>query len=367
MNRTAILYSRSFLGLDIKVWGTLLVVVLVSIVLLAFKMLGNTNCEAVSFYTQGTVVHKGANVFYINESISFKASTGRPNTVQWNFDDGSPVTSGTEKKHSFSAEGDYLVTAIVDGRCREIIPITIVQRSSNSRSLNEESLAQSPIIGKTFATAGMPERYTCNLSASKYKWTLENNIIFEEKFGQSVSFSFSDTGTYNLTLELDEDLTKTWKQMVVVRSASANESISDPSLIPPPNPGTFVRRDPVIKEDESKTTLPDNTAPPLPDPAPLPTKPTKKFIQVPKPELESMLQDVVEKKRNVPDFENILCDGGNTKVTANNKTMTFSELCQRLQERKGLFKSKVKNLLISSAPYDSERKCLITMYVEFKQ
>ena len=99
---------------------------------------------------------------------------------------------------------------------------------------------------------------------------------------------------------------------------------------------------------------------------PLPTKPAKKYLQIARPELESMLKDVVEKKRNVPDFENILCEGGNTKVTANDKTMTFAELCKKLQDRKGIFKSKVKDVKITSSPYDPDTKCLITIYVEFK-
>ena len=366
MNRTAILYSRSIFGLDLRIWTMLLIVVFASILLLGFKILNRTSCGPVSLLTQGTIAHKSNSVFYVNESITFTAKAGKGDKVQWSFDDGSPLSSGFEKKHSFTDEGDFMVTAIINGKCREIVPVTIIQRGSDSKVLIEESQRQSPIVGKTFATAGVPETYTTNVQANKYKWIVENNTNFEEKLGKSVSFSFSDTGTYNLTLELDDDLRKSWKQIVVVRSASANEKLSDPSLIPPPNPVPIIRPEPDKKEDQVKVTAPDNTAPPLTDPVPLPTKPAKKYLQIARPELESMLKDVVEKKRNVPDFENILCEGGNTKVTANDKTMTFAELCKKLQDRKGIFKSKVKDVKITSSPYDPDTKCLITIYVEFK-
>lgn len=364
MNRTAMLYSRSFLGLDFRVWVTLLVVVLASVLLLGFKLLNKTTCGPISLLTQGTVPHKSKNIFYVNESISFNASAERAKKVEWDFDDGSGISSGSEKKHAFSAEGDYVVTAIINGQCKETLAVTIVERGSNSKALTDQGHS-SPIVGKTFASAGVLETYSCNIPATKYKWTIENNVTFEEKFGQSVSFSFSDTGTYNLMLELDDDLTKLWKQTIVVRFAHANEKISDPSLIPPPNPVTIVRPE-TKKEDPVNTESSENVPPPLTNPVPLPTKPTKKYVQVPRPELESMLKDVVDKKRNVPDFENILCEGANTKVTANDKTMTFSELCKKLQDRKGIFKAKVKDVKISSAPYDPDTKCLITMYVEFK-
>ena len=366
MNPTAILYSRSFFGFDLRVWGTLIVVIFLSVVLLGFKMMNKTTCGAISVLTQGTIPHKNKNVFYVNESILFTASAENAKKVQWNFDDGSAKGFGAERKHSFSTEGDFMVTAIINGKCKEVVPVTIIERGSNSKSLIDEDRQSSPISGKTFATAGVPETYACNIPASKYKWTIENNATFEEKFGQSVSFSFSDTGTYNLMLELDDDLTKMWKQPIVVRSAAANEKISDISLLPPPDPITIIRPGPERKEDLAKTDASQNLPPPLVEPVPLPTKPAKRYIEVKGPALENMLKEVIAKTRDVPDFDNILCEGGNTMVTANDKSMTFSELCKRLQDRRGIFKSKVKNLKVKSSPYPPEKGCMVTMVVEFK-
>jgi len=368
MNRTAIIYSRSFLGLDIKVWTTLLVVILISILLFGFKIINNTSCSSIIVVTQGTMPHKQSNVFYVNESISFTASAKHAKKVEWDFADGTPRESGARKKHSFSAEGDYLVSAIINGKCKETLPVAIRQRGTNSNLLTDDNSPQSPIVGNSYATAGTIETYRCNIQASAYKWTIENNALFEEKFGQSASFTFSDTGTYHLILQLDDDENKVWKQMVLVRPAAGTGSRSDPSFLPPPDPLPVTRTDPARDQNPTTpSTLPDATAPPIPVPIPIPVKPAKKYYQIARPELENMLREIVEKKRDVPDFDNILCDGGNTKVTANNKTMTFAEFCKKLQDRKGLFKAKVKDIKITSAPYHPENKCLVTIYVDYKQ
>ncbi|MBC7829329.1 MAG: hypothetical protein H7122_16390 [Chitinophagaceae bacterium] len=366
MNRTAIIYSRSFLGLDIKVWTTLLVVIFISILLFGFKIINNTSCISITVVTQGTMPHKQSNVFYVNESISFTASARNAKKVEWDFADGSSLESGAEKKHSFSAEGDYLVTVIVNGKCKEILPVAIKQRGANSNLLTGDNTPQSPIVGNSYATAGAIETYRCNTQAAVYKWTIENSASFEEKLGQSVSFSFSDTGTYNLILQLDDDENKVWKQTIFVRSVSGTGTVSDPSFLPPPDLLPLPRTDPVRDQNPPTTSLPDATAPPIPVPVPIPVKPTKKYIQLPRPELETMLKDVVEKKRNVPDFDYILCNGGNTIVTANQKTMTFAELCKKLQDRRGIFKAKVKDIKISSFPYEPEAKCLVTLVLEYK-
>lgn len=352
-------------GLDVRVWTVLLVVVLMSTLLLGFKMINRPSCGPVELFAQGTTPHKSSSVFYVNESILFTARADNLKKVEWNFDDGSPVGTGADRKHSFTEDGDYMVTVTIDGVCREVLPVTIMQRGSDIKAITDDNRNLSPIVGKVFASAGVLETYSCNLPATKYKWIVEGGNTFEEKLGQSVSFSFSDTGTYNLTLELDDNLTKTWKQTVVVRSASASNKL-DPSLLPPSKP-IIIKPEIQKKDDEAKVPPPDNGTPPLATPTPLPPKPVKKFVQVPRQELENMLKDVVEKKRNVPDFENILCDGGNTKVVANDKPMTFAELCKKLQDRKGIFKSKVKDVKVTSSSYDKDMGgCLPVLYVEFK-
>jgi hypothetical protein len=366
MSRTSLIYSRSFLGLDIKVWVTLLIVIIISILLFGFKIINNTSCPPITLRTQGTMPHKQSNVFYINESILFTASANRAEKVEWYFADGTPLVPGSEKKHSFSAEGDYLVTAIINGKCEETLPIVIRQRGTNSKLL-ADSTPQSPIVGNTHATAGSIEEYRCNIQASVYKWTIEKNAPVEEKFGQSVSFSFSDTGTYNMILQLDDDESKVWKQTIFVRPLSGAGNIEDPSLIPPPKTLPLPRTDRVRDQGPTSTTLPDPTAPPMPVPVPIPVKPAKKYYQIPPQELENMLREVVAKKRDVPDFDNILCNGGNTMVTANDKSISFSELCKKLKDKKGLvFKSKVKDIKVTSAPYELEAKCMVTIVLTYK-
>jgi uncharacterized protein with GYD domain len=365
-NRSALIYSRSVMGLDVRVWILLLMAIVISVLLFGFKARNHTDCSSLSVVTQGNMPHHQSNAYYVSEKIIFKITGKNIKKVEWDFGDASPRVTGAEQAHQYKIEGDYDVVAIVNDKCKESIYLTVSQTETSNNSPDLENVFRSPIMGDTYATAGTLETYSCRLPASSYKWTIENKSGTEEKFGQSVSFSFSDTGTYTLVVQLDDDDNKVYKQIITVSPVSDGAKV-DPLPKPELVPIILPKKNPVSDQQKNPSTeLPASPLPPAPTTVP-PPKAAKRYLQLPPEEVETWLKDVVDKKRDVPDFDNVLCEGGNTKVTANGKVMTFSELCKKLQDKKGLvFKSKVKDIKVSSAPYGLETKCMVTIYVKYK-
>ncbi len=106
---------------------------------------------------------------------------------------------------------------------------------------------------------------------------------------------------------------------------------------------------------------------------PIKQQSTSQFEALPQSELKEMLEDVVEGKLTVDDFKTYVCQGGDTKVLANGKYTTLSELFTELRKIKKtgfILKNKKNTATISFARGVPEKelgnKCFSLIEVEFK-
>lgn len=357
MQKISGIYTRSRMGIDNKVWLTLLITALISVGLLGFRIATTEPCYDINLTLKGVVEHPFANNYFVGESIIFKASMKKTQKVEWNFGDGTPVSIGEKITHSYTKEGNFLVTATVNGKCMQSLNVHISQVAMPESNITTPAPVDSnAITGKDFAAAGELSIYQTSATAGTYEWTIEGNAAFPPKNGNKVSYSFTEPGTYIVTLKLDNDDTKIYRKAVVVslNPASAQGATVDelpplPLPAPPPTGGG-------TNSDAGSTS------------AETQVNAEKRYELIPDPILKNQLQDVIEGKETLENIAKNMCDGMNTKIRGNGKIYANLTLfSEELKGKKGVLglggKRKIKSV---HANRETGNNCIYRLDVEYK-
>ncbi|MDF2383705.1 PKD domain-containing protein [Nostoc ellipsosporum NOK] len=356
-------YSRSFLGLDKRVWFAMGGTLLAAVLLLAFKVATHVRCTGVNLTATGTVPHATTNVFYVNEKIRFTASMTHASEISWDFGDQTPGALGAATEHKFAAEGTFLVTVEVNGKCRESMRIQI-----RKMAVETSGETPNPINGNTTLYAGTPEVFTSGRSGNSYLWYIEEDASMGRKTDSAAAFTFNTTGDYTLVLQLNGDTNNVFRKTITVLqpgSVTAKTDVSKFELPDLPTP-------PVPKKPQPDGQSGKDNPPPAPTPSP-DTKPAppsgggKKYIRVADEALKMMLNEVIDKKLDANGFDQVLCNGAQSQVIANGKFTTLTELVKSLQVRRGLLKkirAKIRSVKQVPDP-DKDNKCLLSIKVDY--
>jgi hypothetical protein len=180
---------------------------------------------------------------------------------------------------------------------------------------------------------------------------------------------FLNPGLYTIELALNNDLAKTYKKTVVVTSASAMPTSADmpmngapgpvapisPNLAPPSNAN-------FNQPKENKTTEQEEENEPTVE-----VKKKKDPLFIPDQELKYQLTQIGDKKASILDLKPYFCDGyeTTTKVQVDGKIISLTELCDKLQSKKGLLRGKPKLESVKIAR-DPDSKCIIVIYADIK-
>ncbi|RYZ37137.1 MAG: PKD domain-containing protein, partial [Sphingobacteriales bacterium] len=301
MQKLSGIYTRSKMGIDNKVWLTLLITTLISVGLFGFKMATTERCYDIKLNLKGVVAHPYANNYFVGESIIFRADMEKSQKVEWDFGDGTPVTVGNKIAHSFTQEGNFLVTATVNGKCMQSLNVHISQVAMSGGAAAEVASDPNAIVGKDFAGAGELAIYQTAANAQVFEWTIEGNAAFPPKSGNKAAFSFVEPGTYIVRLKLDNDDAKVYRKTVTVSvnpAAAQGAGLDElpPLPLPAPPSGGGAASDAGGGGAET------------------PAAAEKKFELIPDPILQNQLQDVVEGKETLENIAKNMCDGMNTKV-----------------------------------------------------
>lgn len=358
--------SKRWAGLDFKVWICFIMLIALSTGLLAYKVTTNVPCPDFNIVSTGKLNHPEANsnhTFYINEQITFSTSIrGNNNTVVWDFDDKTDRKSGAVVTHAYLKEGYYLVKAIINGKCLQSFNIRITQSNSSPIS---NAPAISPIVSADIISIGNEAVFNTSAAGANYEWSIEEIPDQPKQITNQAKFIFTQPGNFTILLKVDND--KMYRKMIQVIGADTPLS-QEPALPPvsttamPPMPQEPL---PPISDKITQETLPEKTEPVKQEPA---APPSKTYEQLPEPAIKAMVQGVIEGKKNVEDFSNILCNGAGTKVMANNEPTTFAALCNELKEKKGvlLLKKKRKIESFKVVRDDSNGNCVKIIYIQYK-
>lgn len=344
------IFTRNTLGLDNRVWRTMIILAGLSLVLLGYTILRKKDrgCAGFTFtilsqrYTSNNVFY-----YYAGQNISFSSSLApeEGENISWSFNDGTPdTTKGYYVKHNFKSGGAYRVIAYINEYCSFDSTIQIIEKP-------KVIVIRDSIEGALFAMAGISEKYTSATEAKSYEWIVLNNekMRNQVQHERTATFTFEKGGDYTLQLTLNND--KTLRQIIRVqdkpqkRNEEPEPNIAPIFIIPKPAP-------PVIEEKPVGET----PVPPKEEPQ-KPKAPVFKYIN--DNDFKDELQEFVNNEREEKDFYRYLCSTGSTRVIINNKNdkpETFSRLCQRLREKR----KEIKNVILSR-----ENGCITRIDVKY--
>ncbi|MCF3111501.1 PKD domain-containing protein [Niabella sp. CC-SYL272] len=359
-------YTKQWGRLDFRVWFTLIIVAVTALALLSYKVVTNVSCPEFQLKTTSNINHisDGPHTYFVNEQVRFFATHNDASLmVTWNFGDKSATQIGASVTHSFIKEGNYLVTAIINGRCAESINIRVIQ---NSTLVSTNSSPQiNRIVSDDVVATGNETVFNTTAESATYNWSIQELPEMGQQITKTAKFIFSKAGTFTVTLKLDQGASYQKTIQVTDPLGPAPNTTSSLPLPPGPaevGPPPLPAAAPEKKEEEPKQEAP-KPATQEPEPAT-----AKVYDQLPEPAIQAMLEEVTEGKKSIADFNNILCNGAGTKVMANNQSTTFAALCNELKEKKGLpllkRKKRIQSFKVVRDPANGN--CVKITYITYK-
>ena len=332
--------------IDERVFLTMAVLGVISMLVLAFKIRYAEPCQAI----QLTVSAAG---FYENTPVSIKAATKAGKTFEWDFGDGNqPEFGGSSAVHTYKHAGQYTINVTVNGTCPEMKVVYIRER---------------PVIVNTALqpkftvplTAAINEQVTFRDStpnATSWEWNFgDDNTI--DAIDRDATHIYSTPGMKTVTLKINGRADMAGYRninIIPLQAGKPQAGIARPGIKRPQVIGM-----PHMQEK------PD--APPLSDGG----QARADEVVVNAPEITSekvnlYLWDVIDEKQKATGFSQQLCGNTNLMVTLtivpqlskkSVKQMPFSEMCHQLEELK---RRRVKNIY---SQIKAENGCITEMKV----
>ncbi len=355
MRIPSLIYFRTRMGMDYRVWLTLAISVVLTSAVLAFRIATVQPCPTVHISVKGTTDHSMVYNFYTGELLTFglEMTPADPGNIEWDMGDGSPKLTGKTVSHKYQNEGYYMVTMTINGRCRQSLNIRVNQmamKSFDSPPVASPLPVSQIIDGKDYVTAGELAVYQTDEPASAYEWIVENDERYPIKSGPQAAYSFIDAGQYVIRLTLDNDPAKMYRKTVMVTVPSTKGTTPD-ELPPLPLPA------PRSAADEGQ-------ADEVPGQKPV----EKNFEVIPDQIFKDNFQALIDGTGTIEDITRYLCEGLQTKVRANGKTYANLGLfAEELKGKKGVLglggKKKVKSV---NAKREVGSNCVYWLDISYK-
>lgn len=222
------------------------------------------------------------------ENTPFTVSCISPGVSKWDWDFGdfSPHGNTSKVTHIYRSAGKYNLKLVVNGnvKCNEVLALTVAQDMSATAVTNDNGIETS-IEGPSTAVVGHPVKFhETSGKATSWAWTSSDSKGIDGT-GQEVTYTFTTAGR---------------KTVYVTINGNKGKASVDVNVVAPVASGGGSAK-PRITEDAFR----------------------------------KMLSDVVNKKADVPAFNNILC---NLKMVVNYKLgkdkvaqKTFDDFCKDIK------------------------------------
>ncbi|HTE02134.1 MAG TPA: PKD domain-containing protein [Mucilaginibacter sp.] len=337
--------TRRIKGIDVNVWISMLIIILISGIILVFKIATNVECKHFDIATMD-ISGSTKNSLFVNEEVTFVAKTSEKTT--WDFGDGA-TADGNKVKHRFAVDGDHVVNVVGNGQCPQLITLKI-----NKKVVPEDDLPdENPIIGPPTALVGKEAVfvYVGKKKPTAFEWSVQNSTFNPVEHGNSVAYKFRIAGKQTVQLRLNNS-TKIYTKDIDIKM---------PAIVSPP-PIVGNRRHPTANQNQGSQG----------GQAKNPDTPARQTYIAPKHEAEAqipgitdeefkqMFDAVAEHRNNGQNLKNYLCYGMGTYVKANDKdSESVESICDKLY--KGKFKiSNVKSVR-------DNRNCVTRFNISYKK
>lgn len=367
---TAPVLTRRIVGMDYRIWLTMLVTCFISLGLLRYQQITNYQVSNKACADTITVNGKeGIAICYINRLATFGIQTNGAAKVVWDFGDGSAEVKGSLVSHKFIKAGNYRVVASVNGNCNSEEEVTVKNPPNpdlNKPQKIEVKIFQDPTnpkVGSTVTLEGVPN---IPINVNSYEWKLFNarNAPIVKKDSAAI-FTFNRPGKYIVQLIINNDpslIVKKLIEVVAVAPPMSEVPNNAGSVVGGPagftSPPVLIRpgEDPLNnpnnqqqnqsnqpKVDSSQKSKPDSNQAPKPD-----------INQGAKPDLDSpkaaakssavtidedsfkdLLQDVIEENKEIDELYEYLDLRGETKVEVNgDEVVKLRKFCRDPKSKK---------------------------------
>lgn len=350
-------YTKKWAGFDSRYWLTIAVLILLAIASWAFRKKFMYSCPTRLIPMQGVYVNNGLvkQSFLINEPLIFSVPDVQHKRVVWFIDKKSVGTKDT-LNHTFAQAGKYVVDLKIDDQCVYSVVVNILpykHEAIDIRNTTTMALPDQVIEGNESFPAGSITYFTTPVIAQSYEWKIAEVPEYGVKTEQTVGYSIINPGVYTLQLKLNNDPTKTFTKTIKVMPPNvAGDMVPDMDV---PKPVEFETTEkPGAAGDESKPVASGGAV-------------AKPKNILPDDEILSILKLIRDDKKTLADLNESVCDGGNTKVLANDeKVMTLTELEERLKSKKWKLGKRPKVNSVRTVRDSNNGNCIKVIYVTYK-
>jgi len=337
----------SFFRLDEQVFFTMGGVCLLSLIIVIFRYTTDRPCFPVA-------IQIGDDPMIEDVSIRFKAQIEGGKNYSWNFGDSTQVSDDqtATTSHRFKKAGKYTVSVVVNGQCSDFETVTIREKPVISIA------PLMPIIDgvpNNIAYLNVPVKFAeISNNGTSWEWRFGETSIVDAR-GQIAEYTFKTIGPKSITVTINGK-----PELVYHKFINVIEKQNEKNSPKANEPRKYLERPLVV--------LPDPQAPPLnnkPDgPAENQSKkePVKTAPPITSEQLANMLNLVPDGAVTAGDIGPYTCGNLSIPVTFNGKSMTLTEMCEKLKRAKAN-KRKIKDLKVVVLHQEPGTNCILSMNI----
>lgn len=285
--------------LDSYVARTLGIFLVVALAIFGFRMYRYQDCSATGF-------HINADEFLAGKIITFSDASKGAKEWEWDFGDKSAPSRDRSPLHVYKFAGEYPVKLTINGSCEKVQRLVIYKDAPIVDS-TQYPVVQAPVS----ATVGRPVHFIdATPSAKKWEWSFGESGKIDSRV-KTPWYDFRTPGVKTVTLIINgrEQYRAIHRITILAKPLGRpGRDFSGPAMS---RAGVPSRREEAIPEA---------------------MKPPEETIS--KIDLENLILQIAEKKKSPSDLAQHGCDGMNTQVRANGKSVNIARFCEMIKGKK---------------------------------
>lgn len=336
-----------FSNIDPKVYTSLGILLLLSLVVLSYQYTRHVDCENAKF-----IVH--SDEFMINRVVEFYDNTEGAKSWEWDFGDSTAVDLRQRTLHKYKKPGDYIVKLKINGNC-------VHEKLINISSISQQTGYLPLIISPNVVNVGE----TVSFDAAKedgesWEWSFGENGS-TDALDKNPSYKFKSVGEKKITLIVNGDVEHTAVKTIYVapKTIRAKQKIDMKSYeFEKPHvafslPVGSAQKDPLVDMLQYIPVSPKSKM-----------KKDSLFVENKAPEisneqLQLLLNQVAAQLKTKDDFKDYLCGKYDIPVVANDKKLIpFDQFCQQIAGKK----IKITALRINK----DSKNCIQNLNIQYK-
>ncbi|MCU7619176.1 PKD domain-containing protein [Chryseobacterium sp. PBS4-4] len=336
-----------FSNVDPKVYASLGILLMISLIVLSYQYTRHVDCENAKF-----IVH--SDEFMTNRVVEFYDNTDGAKSWEWDFGDSTAVDIRQRTLHKYKKPGDYIVKLKINGNCTHEKLITI-------SSISQQKGYLPTIISPNVVAVGE----TINFDAAK-----EGGESWEWSFGETTrtdalernpSYKFKSVGEKKITLIVNGDVEHTAVKTIYVapKTIRAKQNLDIKSYeFEKPHvafslPVGAAQKDPLVDmlqyipvSPKSKLKKDSLVA-------------EKKAPEISNEQMQLLLNQVTAQLKTKDDFKDYVCGKYDIPVVVNDKKLVpFDQFCQLIAGKK----IKITALRINK----DQKNCIQNLNIQYK-